>query len=304
MDTNLDITSTWHPPASGQTSSASPDAIASHEGRVYDHRWRVGPLIGKGSYGVVHRGKNLKTNSDVAIKISLGSDHTYLSQEAINLVLLETLLVPDVPHFEARVEDALVMELIEGENLVTYPNTTQSAPPNSEEINSIIKYLGPVAHTLTKSAEAGFFHCDVKPENIIVRTRVENGKVVEEGVLVDWALGRTLKDCEKFCRAGTPQYMAPEALIFGELNPTTDVYAFGATLYHLICHQPPRDAGHKHSTAQAQIMHLINSEVTPPHEINPYVSEEVSAVVMATLRDKPEDRITMTDLLDAFTHMD
>jgi len=38
---------------------------------------------------------------------------------------------------------------------------------------------------------------------------------------------------------GSPIYMAPEAIINKEYGPKTDIWAFGALIYELICGRPP-----------------------------------------------------------------
>ena len=96
-------------------------------------------------------------------------------------------------------------------------------------------------------------------------------------------------------RSGQCQYAPPE--LFGrsrdhdqsrENEPTTDVYALGATLYHMLTGQTPVDA----------LMRAHGTVLPPPHRVNAHVSAALSEIVMWALELRSEHR---PQTIDAFT---
>jgi hypothetical protein len=91
--------------------------------------------------------------------------------------------------------------------------------------------------TLEAFHQIGIVHRDIKPANIFVCARPAFVvKVLDFGI--SWfgeSSGLTLEGTA----VGTPRYMAPEQVLGEELGPETDLYAVGASIYHLACGKPP-----------------------------------------------------------------
>jgi serine/threonine protein kinase len=88
---------------------------------------------------------------------------------------------------------------------------------------------------------------------------------------------------------GTPEFMAPEQVApsrFGEVDPRTDVYGLGATLYFLLTGRPPFTA----PTHVALFRQLTQERPEDPALLNPLVSEELSQLCRACLAKLPEER--------------
>ena len=82
-----------------------------------------------------------------------------------------------------------------------------------------------VANGLAALHQRGRVHCDVKPDNILVRK--DDGRPV----LIDFEASQRPGDTRVF--GYTPMFAAPEQVFGARLDARADVYAFGMTLYLL-----------------------------------------------------------------------
>jgi serine/threonine-protein kinase len=125
------------------------------------------------------------------------------------------------------------MELIDGPSLKQELARTGRLP--AARVLGIVR---DVALALDHAHRAGVVHRDVKPDNILL-TAEGHPK------LADLGLARRMDEASaKIARqraAGTPLYMAPEQIRGGEtpIDGRADIYALGATAYHLIAGVPP-----------------------------------------------------------------
>ena len=85
---------------------------------------------------------------------------------------------------------------------------------------------------------------------------------------------------------GTPHYMAPEQWTGRAIDARTDVYAMGATLFHLLSGRPPFEGNSRDDLA---FQHCSKPPV-PLASLNPTVSEGLARVIERALAKQPEDR--------------
>ena len=85
---------------------------------------------------------------------------------------------------------------------------------------------------------------------------------------------------------GTPEYMAPEQIKGGNVDPRTDIYALGALTYHALTGRPPLCGDTPIAVSLAQTM----EQPIPPSQLRPGLSAEWDAFVLRALAKDKEQR--------------
>jgi serine/threonine-protein kinase len=187
------------------------------------------------------------------------------------------------------------MELLDGEDLgkLVERDGPQSAPRTRHILRQVAAALG-------EAHGAGLVHRDVKPANVMLCTRGgvrDFVKVLDFGLVKDVATPSDVKiTCERAI-AGTPLYMAPEAIVSPEtVGPAADVYALGCVAYFLLTGRTPFD-GTSFVEVLASHLHTLPK---PPSTYASGVPAELDALVLRCLEKKPEARPTAGELEAAF----
>lgn len=190
----------------------------------------IGELLGKGGMGEVYRATDLKLGREVAVKFlpealaATGEGRARFEREARAMARLNHPNIITLHEFgELEGQPYLVMELVEGE-----PLPLRLPLPRAEAIRIA---LG-VCDALEFAHAKGVVHRDLKPANVLVdgQGRV---KVADFGIarLLDAAPGAAITRSNVV--AGTPQYLAPEALKGAPPSAAMDVFSLGVLVYEL-----------------------------------------------------------------------
>jgi hypothetical protein len=215
-----------------------------HEaGSVLQDRYEIEAPIGQGGMGAVYRARDRTNELVVAVKqLRPDAGAGFENQEMLarfegEWQLLRTLNHPRIPRMldAFRVEQCgyYVMEFIEGKSLDQvlkgFKSNGRRFPEElllqySLQILDVLEYL----HGLPKS----LLHRDVKPQNIIVRD------VDGELFLVDFGLAREGGSATTKTLVGTLGY-APLEQVKGHPEARSDLYALGATMWHMLVGEQP-----------------------------------------------------------------
>lgn len=143
-------------------------------------------------------------------------------------------------------------------------------------------------------------HLDLKPDNVLFRTRPAPGKMVEP-VLIDFGIARDIG--QRGLEARTLQYAAPERVQDprqpekapeNQSGPATpmDVYALGVILYEMLTGRLPFRGRSRSSMASE----ILRSNPQPPSQFRREVNPDLDRLVLRCLAQHPQDRPTALDL--------
>ena len=191
-----------------------------HPGMSYSHL----SILGTGSFGEVWKGKN-SINTTVALKYMPWPS----TKQKVNNIIAEILHLkkcnhPNIPqYFECfKLDNAqicLVMEYIEGANVCNWLGDSRLHPLAIAGICSqLVKALEYLHHN-------AIIHCDVKPDNVMVR---RDGHVYLCDLGLSQVEGQNFSD-----QRGTPYYMAPEVWALQTFTCKVDVWSLGMTLVEM-----------------------------------------------------------------------
>jgi len=209
-------------------------------GTTIKDKWRVDSLLGRGGMATVFAATHRNGNR-VAIKML----HLDLARDADVRArfLREGYVANRVNHpGSVRVLDDdvsedgaafLVMELLEGELLEKRRERLGGRLP-LPEVFSVIDQLLDV---LAAAHANGVIHRDVKPENIFV-THEGQVKVLDFGIARLRESSSTAHSVSYATSTGlvigTLNFMSPEQATGGDVDARTDIWATGATMFHLL----------------------------------------------------------------------
>ncbi len=159
------------------------------------------------------------------------------------------------------------------------------------ETQTVLELAIDVLDGLTALHDAGLIHRDIKPDNLYVVAADDRlrATVADFGIARQFGpiahLNRVTKHL-KIC--GTPHYMAPEQVTDDELDPRTDLYAVGATIFHALTgglpHPGPLPADFYRQKLATTARSL--SEVAPSRTFSP----ALHACVSKALELHPDER--------------
>lgn len=192
------------------------------------------------------------------------------------------------------------MELLEGLNLDDLVAHAGPLPASR-----VVHLIAQACSSLEEAHALSLVHRDVKPANVFVVGRPGAWDWVK---VLDFGLVKELKeDSDGLSRAGqiagTPLYMAPEAILSpSSVGPASDIYALAATAYFLVTGTHVFDG----LTAAAICAAHLDDEPEPPSaRLKRTVPPRLEAIILRGLAKRPADRFaSVVELRDALLACD
>lgn len=254
--------------------------------------------IGEGGMGVVYRGRYVKNDLRVAVKLipEEVADKTILARFEREVDLLKNLRHPNIVHsFGGVCEDKrrfYAMELVDGGSLDTLLKSRGGSLPWEKAV----EYALQMCAALQYAHEKKIVHRDVKPANFLL-TKEGKLKLSDFGLAIV-ASGNKLTASGK--TVGSFRYMAPEQIRGKpETVAQTDLYALGCVLFQMIVGEPPFDG-----TNAGELLNRHLSE--PPRRVAQLIPETparldelIDSLLSKDLNDRPPSAANVAATLQA-----
>ncbi len=248
-------------------------------------RYQLKKRVGSGGMGDVHMAEDLILGRRVAIKVlrrSLATD-LFLAKFKEEARIVAQLTHPGIVQVYDIGQRAtwayIVMEYVAGPNLATLVSAA-TPPPRPQLLN----VMADVADAMSYAHKRGVIHRDLKPANILVAVDGV-AKVTDFGIahVLQGDGGEETAFSAAGMQVGTVNYMAPEQIRGKKIDPRTDIYLLGTTLYYCLSGKYP-------FVGDAIVIQKIKSDPTPIERYVPNVTAELSAFVMKCIARNPDDR--------------
>ena len=262
-------------------------------GEILRDRYKISRIIGQGGMGSIYLAEDIRLEGrqcalkEVQHESSLSGDMLTQAQEQFlrEATILARLDHPNLPKvsdfFSEGNREYLVMDFVPGEDLRTLMMEARSSNSFLSE-KEVLSWSAQLADALTymHRQDPPILHRDIKPSNL---------KLTPSGLikLVDFGLVKILASEEMTITIlqgrGTALYTPLEQYggDTGHTDVRSDIYAFGATLYHLLTNNAP---------VEARERFLHPESLIPLRQFNSDISIRTERAILWALSLHPDER--------------
>lgn len=263
-------------------------------GDILKERYTIRRIIGQGGMGSVYLADDMRLQGrQTAVKEvfhdqalpdeQIKQAREQFKREATVLARLDHPNLPKVSDFfSIEVRDYLVMDYVPGKDLSTLMTAARLKKKFLDE-RDVLGWAGQLSEALSylHNQNPPILHRDIKPSNL---------KLTPEGIikLVDFGLVKILASTDEITITvvqgrGTATYTPLEQYggDAGHTDVRSDIFSFGATLYHLMTNQAPEEARDR----------FLNPEIlVAPRDLNPDISPRTERAIFWAMSLHPDER--------------
>ncbi|XP_044284645.1 serine/threonine-protein kinase PLK4 [Varanus komodoensis] len=250
--------------------------------------FKVGNLLGKGSFAGVYRAISLKTGLEVAIKMidkkamhKVGMVQRVQNEVKIHCQLKHPSVLELYNYFEDSNYVYLILEMCHNGEMSRYLKNRKNRFSEEE----VRHFMHQIITGMLYLHSHGILHRDLTLSNLLLTNNM-NIKIA------DFGLATQLKmPYEKhYTMCGTPNYISPEIATRSAHGLESDVWSLGCMFFTLLAGKPPFDTD--------TVKNTLNKVVLADYEMPMFLSEEAQDLICQLLRKNPADRLSLSSVLD------
>ncbi len=248
--------------------------------------------IGRGSMGMVYRGKQFALGREIAIKVlprTLAKDASYVARFIREAQIIAGLNHPNIVQiYDAGQQRGMlyfVMEYVQGPTIGSLLQIDGMMPQHLAA-----EYAAQIAAALDSAyKERNVIHRDIKPENLML-DRWGKIKVMDFGLArapghQQITMAKTL--------VGSLYYSSPEQVWGHTLDNRSDIYALGVVLYEMVTGHRPFTGRTLPELTQA----IVSGALHPPGTLNPEVAPELERIILTAMARNRDERYADAGLM-------
>uniref|UniRef100_H0VTN5 Serine/threonine-protein kinase PLK4 n=1 Tax=Cavia porcellus TaxID=10141 RepID=H0VTN5_CAVPO len=250
--------------------------------------FKVGNLLGKGSFAGVYRAESIHTGLEVAIKMidkkamyKAGMVQRVQNEVKIHCQLKHPSILELYNYFEDNNYVYLVLEMCHNGEMNRYLKNRMK--PFSEY--EARHFMHQIIKGLLYLHSHGIIHRDLTLSNLLL-TRNMNIKIADFGLATQLQMPHE----KHYTLCGTPNYISPEIATRSAHGLESDIWSLGCMFYTLLIGRPPFDTD--------TVKNTLNKVVLADYEMPTFLSREAKDLIHQLLRRNPADRLSLSSILD------
>lgn len=250
--------------------------------------FKVGNLLGKGSFAGVYRAESIHTGLEVAIKMidkkamyKAGMVQRVQNEVKIHCQLKHPSILELYNYFEDSNYVYLVLEMCHNGEMNRYLKNRRK--PFSE--NEARHFMHQIITGMLYLHSHGILHRDLTLSNLLL-TRNMNIKIADFGLATQLKMPHE----KHYTLCGTPNYISPEIATRSAHGLESDIWSLGCMFYTLLIGRPPFDTD--------TVKNTLNKVVLADYEMPTFLSREAKDLIHQLLRRNPADRLSLSSVLD------